>query len=411
MFEEYLYGIDKLVRDTPRNHPCYHELLIYQVRLHENIGEFRRLGDTEEVRHNRFAIIDSLNRLCLANFRYSFYDICYKKVPVQHDEGRSQTCSNDAGNFLVQAEPFPYTIEHADESREPRALPARGAWRALLQQRVRSREEWLAGVMRAWSDLDGAAPQLARSGADARTAVENIAFALLATSLPPKILPELVLYLVGYSLWSYEEAQSYASLYEPEDRRFILARLNTQNTDLPGLPEVARQNERVLSKIAGKPTPQRAVHLKRWLRRAERSSVQSLASVDLDLCHELIEQLRDPIDPDEQMQPAPFEVLLESLRSYNPPQTARLESRLLDMLGEMNVAWMQVQELPQQWLSPILREITRVIRSRAVVPTISTPRTDLLEALIELAPAVACHFPEAVDEIGMTVKAIVEALP
>lgn len=68
----YEVGLQHLLNHIPEQHPKHSELLVFQVRLTENMAQQQLYGDTAELRHNRFQIIAQLNRLALEVVGESF---------------------------------------------------------------------------------------------------------------------------------------------------------------------------------------------------------------------------------------------------------------------------------------------------------------------------------------------------
>ncbi|NJM08940.1 hypothetical protein HC891_26200 [Candidatus Gracilibacteria bacterium] len=72
LFAVYLIGMRRLLDLLGIQHPRYVEALTYQVRLAENVDRAQRFGDTENMRAERAAVLDALNRLALAAVQRSF---------------------------------------------------------------------------------------------------------------------------------------------------------------------------------------------------------------------------------------------------------------------------------------------------------------------------------------------------
>jgi len=72
----YLEGLRKLLGQLGQAHPRYVEGLTLEQRLHENIAQTRRHGDTETRRAERSQIVEALNRLALEEAGTSFNELC-----------------------------------------------------------------------------------------------------------------------------------------------------------------------------------------------------------------------------------------------------------------------------------------------------------------------------------------------
>jgi nucleoside phosphorylase len=75
-YTRYEAGVRYLLERLGRGHPRYGDALVYQQRLHENLANARRYGDTETRRVERAEIVAHLNDLSLAALRVSFNELC-----------------------------------------------------------------------------------------------------------------------------------------------------------------------------------------------------------------------------------------------------------------------------------------------------------------------------------------------
>jgi competence ComEA-like helix-hairpin-helix protein len=78
--------MDQLLNHVNRNHPHYNELLVYQQRLTENIGQSRQYGDNDTRRTDRSEIIDHLNKLSLSVLHMPFNDLCEPSTSTTEQE-------------------------------------------------------------------------------------------------------------------------------------------------------------------------------------------------------------------------------------------------------------------------------------------------------------------------------------
>ena len=75
-FTRYETGLTRLLERVGKDHLRYADALTFQARLLENIGQARRYGDTDALRHARAQIVDALNCLALEAAEVSFNDLC-----------------------------------------------------------------------------------------------------------------------------------------------------------------------------------------------------------------------------------------------------------------------------------------------------------------------------------------------
>lgn len=66
LFTSYETAMQRLLEHLGQDHPRYQDALLFQTRLLENIGQARRYGDTETLRHARAQIVEQVNALALA---------------------------------------------------------------------------------------------------------------------------------------------------------------------------------------------------------------------------------------------------------------------------------------------------------------------------------------------------------
>lgn len=75
-FSPYELGLVLLLEQLGQEHPSYGDVLTFQARLLEDIGQTRLYGDTETYRANRAQIAHALNRVALKEIGYSFNELC-----------------------------------------------------------------------------------------------------------------------------------------------------------------------------------------------------------------------------------------------------------------------------------------------------------------------------------------------
>jgi competence ComEA-like helix-hairpin-helix protein len=78
--------MDQLLNHVNRNHPHYNEILVYQQRLTENIGQSRQYGDNDTRRTDRSEIIYHLNELSLSVLQVPFNDLCEPSTSTTEQE-------------------------------------------------------------------------------------------------------------------------------------------------------------------------------------------------------------------------------------------------------------------------------------------------------------------------------------
>ncbi len=82
LYAPYERGLAALLGRGGRETPAYADLLVAQQRLAENIRQTRLLGDTEQRRADRAAIIAILNALARAELATDFNSLCGVFAPV-----------------------------------------------------------------------------------------------------------------------------------------------------------------------------------------------------------------------------------------------------------------------------------------------------------------------------------------
>ncbi len=74
--ESYRAGVGKLLELLGPGHACYNDVLIFQMRLEENLQEERLLGATAESRARRHEVLRELNHLAQQTLSTDFIDLC-----------------------------------------------------------------------------------------------------------------------------------------------------------------------------------------------------------------------------------------------------------------------------------------------------------------------------------------------
>ena len=87
-YSRYEIGLHKLLNRMGQDHPRYHETLVYQQRLLENISRSRLYGDTGTRHSDRSEIIGRLNDIALATLGVSFNELCNPTLVEANEEHR-----------------------------------------------------------------------------------------------------------------------------------------------------------------------------------------------------------------------------------------------------------------------------------------------------------------------------------
>jgi len=80
-YTPYEVGLGELRKRLGPDHPRYPEVLVYQVRLIENIDQTREFGDTETRRAERAEIVKRLDAISLSTLKVPFSDLCRPVEP------------------------------------------------------------------------------------------------------------------------------------------------------------------------------------------------------------------------------------------------------------------------------------------------------------------------------------------
>jgi hypothetical protein len=75
-YSPYEVGVDQLLKQIGRDCSHYHDALVYEQRLKENIDQSRRFGDSETRRSERSEIVCRLNELAVSVLDVSFNTLC-----------------------------------------------------------------------------------------------------------------------------------------------------------------------------------------------------------------------------------------------------------------------------------------------------------------------------------------------
>jgi hypothetical protein len=75
-FTPHEVGLTRLLEELDKDHQCYANASLLAAEFHENIRKARLLTDSDNLRGERYRILEQLNRLALEDLGISFSDLC-----------------------------------------------------------------------------------------------------------------------------------------------------------------------------------------------------------------------------------------------------------------------------------------------------------------------------------------------
>ncbi|NTW02523.1 MAG: NACHT domain-containing protein [Oscillochloris sp.] len=273
-------------------------------------------------------------------------------------------------------------------------LLCRAEWLTTLERRYRARSECIAAVERAMSS----AMDAFCDNGDEISIVNIILGAIIRSSLGATLAPELVAQLVRYALWSEQEAHEYAQNYASLANRQVLDVLLSDPTCPISFPTGSAVAETAanLSMLAKLRPVHRVAALRQWQRGAEQMGDSAHPSSSAELLHNLVSALRQPAQQGGgHVSTYTFEQLTASLQSYTPPLTGAMnDPYFVDIITDIADTWWQLpdRQLARFWIDQIISVLARYTRS------------DLLEALELLAPALRTLFPGSIVDLIAALK-------